>query len=127
MWARVNSIPGYLSVAPHQSHPPQPCSMPASVSWAAGDPTPNLKSNSTMTVALDGYIEALTAAKSTVEITPVKAVFESTIAILTLIRVKNIILFLFSHPLIRGTTRTRLQTTIRSWNWPNTVPKCATC
>ena len=101
--------------------------MPASESWAAGDPTPNLKSNSTMTVALDGYIEALTAAKSTVEITPVKAVFESTIAILTLIKVKNVILFLFSHPLIRGATRTRLQTTIRSWNWPNTVPERATC
>ena len=76
---------------------------PRMVGATALDP----EANSTMAVALNTEIKTLTAAKNTVEITPVKAAFESSITILTLVRVRVPILFLFLHPLISDLARTR--------------------
>jgi hypothetical protein len=49
---------------------------------------PNVESHSATTAALNADIETLTAAKGTLEIIPVKVVFESVIVILTLVRVR---------------------------------------
>ena len=75
--------------------------------WAAGDPPLNPESNSATTTVLNTNIETLTAAKNTVEITPVKGAFELAIAILTLVRVSIPVLSRFLHPFIGETTRTR--------------------
>ena len=48
----------------------------------------NIGSHSATTAALNAGIETLIAAKDTLEIIPAKAVFESVIAILTLVRVR---------------------------------------
>ena len=60
--------------------------------WPISDPIPNHESNSTTTAALDSYIKTLTTAKITVEILAVKATFESAIVILTLVRVRILVL-----------------------------------
>lgn len=80
--------------------------MPALIHWAVCDLTSNPKSDST-TAVLDDHIQTLTAAQSKTEIAPVKAVFESTIAILTLVRVMGSVLFLFLRPLNSVMLRTR--------------------
>ena len=104
---RVQLLIDYrLSSTPYHAHPMQPGTMPALVPWAVCDPAPNPKSDSTTTV-LDAHIQTLTAAQSKVEIAPVKAVFESTIAILTLVRVMGSVLFLFLHLLNSAMPRTR--------------------
>ena len=51
-------------------------------------PTPDPESNPAITTVLNTNIKALTAAKNTVGIIPAKATFESTIAILTIVRVR---------------------------------------
>ena len=66
--------------------------------WVAGDPIPNPKSNSATTAVLNTDIETLIVAKNTVEVTPVKAAFESTIAILTLVRMSAPVLPPFFLP-----------------------------
>ena len=62
-----------------------------------GDPSPNPESNSATIAVLSTEIETLTAAKNAIEITPAKAAFESTIAILTLVRVRISVLLPFLH------------------------------
>ena len=74
--------------------------------WAVGG-TPNPGSNSATTAVLNADIEALTAAKNTVEIAPAKAAFESTIVILTLVRVRASLLLSLFYLLIGDATRTR--------------------
>ena len=54
-------------------------------SRAVGGVTLDSESNSATATVLSAEIEILTAAKSTVEITPMKTAFESVIAILTLV------------------------------------------
>ena len=56
--------------------------------WAIGDTPPNVESRSTTTAILNSDIETLTALKNTTKATPVKAVFESVVVILTLVRVR---------------------------------------
>lgn len=73
---------------------------------AAGE-TPDIKSRSVTIAMLNVDIETLAAFRDTVEATPVKAVFESVIVILTLVRVGFLVLFQISYPLIGDTTRTR--------------------
>ena len=90
MWTCLNSMPNYLSSTPHQYHPPQLCIMFALEPRSVGL-TPNPELNSATTAVLSAEIEALTAAKSTVEITPVKATFESAITILALVRVRTLV------------------------------------
>ena len=94
-------------------------------SWAVGDIPPNVSNHSTTTSALNADIETLAAFKDVVETTPVKAVLESVIGILTLVRVSLLVLFPFLHPLIGGTTRTR-SGMIHLSDWPRTVSECAT-
>ena len=63
-------------------------------------------SHSVTTAVLNADIETLTAFKDTIEVAPVKAVFESIIVILTLVKVR-FLLFPLLHPLIGDTTRAR--------------------
>ena len=75
--------------------------------WAVGEIRPDVANYSTTTAVLNAGLETLTALKDTVGTTPMKAIFESTIIILTLVRVRLLVLFPFLHSLISGITRTR--------------------
>jgi len=88
-------------------HRPSPCIMSTLEPWAVDDTPPNSEYNTATTAMLNTDIETLTASKDTVKATPVKAVFESVIAILTLVRVRLLVPFSFSRLLIGDTTRTR--------------------
>jgi hypothetical protein len=68
---------------------------------------PNVESHSATTAAFDADIGTLTAAKDTLEIIPVKVVFESVIVILTLVRVRVLILLPCLYSLLDNTIRTR--------------------
>ena len=61
---------------------------------------------STITATLNTDIEALTALKDTLKATPAKPIFESIIVILTLVRVR-VLLLPFLHSLIGNAIRTR--------------------
>ena len=76
-------------------------------SRAVDDVSSNVVNQSATTAALNAEIETLAAFKSSVENTRVKAIFESAIVILTLVRVRLLVMFLFSNPPICDTTRTR--------------------
>jgi len=69
--------------------------------WAVGD-----NPHEATTAVLNADIETLTALKDTIESIPVKAVFESVIGILTLVRMRLLTPFPLSHPLIGDVTRT---------------------
>ena len=101
------AAPNYLSSTIHRPHPPQPPSMTTFEPQVVGDLSPDPESNSVTIAVLSTEIEILTVAKNAVEITPAKAAFESTIAILTLVRVRISVLLLFLHLLIGNRTRTR--------------------
>jgi len=73
---------------------------------AASDP-PVVGHRSMITTVLDSDIETIAAFKDSFETTLLKEVFESVIAILGLVRVRFLVLFLFSDRLIGDTTRTR--------------------
>jgi len=75
--------------------------------WAVGDISTNVTHHSTTTATLSAEIKVLTAFKSIVEFTPAKAIFESVIVVLTLVRVSFLVPFPFSYLLISGMTRTR--------------------
>ena len=100
--------------------------MAASEAWAVGD-TPDVEFHSVTTAMLSADIETIAAFKDTIQPTPVKAVFESVIGILTLVRVKSLVLFPFSRPLIGEANRTRWNMKIHSWNWSEPVSEHATC
>ena len=68
---------------------------------------PNVGSRSTTTAVLNADIETLTTARDTLEIIPVKAVFESVIVILTLVRVRDPVLSPCLCLLLDNTIRTR--------------------
>ena len=80
--------------------------MTTSEPWVVGD-APNIQSLSVTIAILNADIETFAAFNDTVEPTPVKAVFESVIVILTLVRVGFLVLFRISYSLIGDTTRTR--------------------
>ena len=77
------------------------------VTFKSSDVTSSPESDSAKVAVLDANIETLTAFRDMVEATPLKAIFESVILILTIVRVRLGFLFLFLHRLIGGTTRTR--------------------
>lgn len=95
--------PTALLLSPHR---PLPHIMTASEAWAVGDAYSDVRSRSTTTAVLKADIETLTAFKDMVEATPVKAVFESVIVILTLVRVRPPVLILCLHSPTCVTTRT---------------------
>jgi len=80
--------------------------MTAPKPWAVGDMPTDVAHRSTATTMQNSDGETLTAVKEIIESTPVKAVFESVIAILTLVQVRFIVLFRFLHLLIGDATRT---------------------
>ena len=94
--------------------------------WATGGSPPNIESRLATTTMLNADIETLIAFNDIVEVAPVKAVFESIIAILTLVKVR-FLLFPLLHPLIGDTARARYLRKIHSWNWPETASEYATC
>ena len=103
----MTPVPNYSTALPFPHHPPS-CIATTSGPRTAHDMPPNVGSHSTTTAALNADIETLTATKDTLETIPrVKAVFESVIGILALVRVRASVLFPFSHLLIGDATRTR--------------------
>jgi len=72
---------------------------------AVGDILTNVGHHET-TAVLNADIGTLAAFKDAVESAPVKAVFESIVGILILVRVRLLTPFPLSHPLIGDTTRT---------------------
>jgi len=75
--------------------------------WAVGDTPLDIEHQPAITAVLNAEIETLTNLKYTIESAPVKAVFEAVVVILTLVRVRLLVLFPFLHPLIYRATRTR--------------------
>ena len=74
---------------------------------AVGDIPTVAVHHATTTTVLNAETKTLTVLNATIVPEPVKAVFESVIVILTLVRVSvRIVLFLFLHQLI-GAARTR--------------------
>jgi len=69
----------------------------------AGDTHPDFDCQLATIVVLSANIEALTVFRDIVEATSVKAVFESVIAIITLVRVR--LLTLFPSPIYLSVTR----------------------
>ena len=67
----------------------------------------NAESHSVTTTVLNTNIATLTAFKGTLKASPVKAVFESVIVILTLVRVRVLVPFPFLHSSIDNMARTR--------------------
>ena len=80
-------------------HPPYRA-MTTPESWA-------VEHYSTTTAMLNTDIHSLTVLKDTVDAIPVRAMCESVITILALVRVRLLTLFPSSHPLIGETTRMR--------------------
>lgn len=72
---------------------------------AVSDIPPNIESHSATTALLNTDLETLIALENTTEAAPVKAVFETVIVVLTLVRVELFVLFQILHPLIKDTTR----------------------
>jgi len=75
--------------------------------WGADDIPSTIEHHPAMTAILNTDIETLTAFKDTLKANPVKPIFESIIAILTLVRVRLLVLFPFLHSLTGNTVRTR--------------------
>ena len=67
------------------------------IACESSDVTPNPESDSATTEVLNTKIKTLIAFKDVVEDTPLKAMFESVILILTIVRVRLLVLFLFLH------------------------------
>ena len=88
-------VPNYPTapVLPPASQHPTYCTMTTPDPWAVGDIQPDVANYSTTTSVLNTGIQTLTALKATVETTPMKVIFESAIIILTLVRVRVLILF----------------------------------
>ena len=97
--------PNYRSF-PSPSRRPLRCTMTTSEPWAGGDAPPHLSCNSATNAVLSAEIDSLTVLKDAIEATPVRAVIEPVIDILTLVRVRFLTLFPFFHPFISGMIRT---------------------
>ena len=74
---------------------------------AVGDIPTDVAHHAATTTVLNTEIKTLSALNATIVPKPLRAVFESVIVILTLVRVSLLILFLFLHQLIGGAARTR--------------------
>lgn len=72
--------------------------------WAIGGTSPNIEPHLATVAMLNANIETITTFKDIIEVAPVKAVFESIIVILTLVKVR-FLLFSLLHPLISDTIR----------------------
>ena len=83
-------------ISPPTSHRPPPSIMTTLEPWAVGGSPTNVEYHPATATMLNADIE----------VAPVKAVFESIIAILTLVKVR-FLLFPLLHPLIGDTTRAR--------------------
>jgi len=75
--------------------------------WGVDDVLSTIEHHSSTATILNTDIETLTVFKDTLKATPIKPIFESFIVILTLVRVRLLVLFLSLHPFIGNTVRTR--------------------
>ena len=91
----VGRVPNYSPHHPLALHPHRlpHCITTTFEPWAAADMPPNVGSHSATITALNVDIGIITAAKDTLEIVPVKVVFESVIGILAFVRVRVLVLF----------------------------------
>ena len=96
-------LPTVSSLVPHR--PPRSV-MTNPEPWAVDDTPTDVANHKAITAVLNADIETLTAFKDVVGSTPVKAVFESVIGILTLVRVRFLVLCSFSRQLIGSMTST---------------------
>ena len=80
--------------------------METSDPWAGRDTIPNIGCDPETTVTMSADIKSLATLKDTFEPAQVKGVFESVIAILTLVKVSFPVRFSLLDLLIGGTTRT---------------------
>lgn len=122
--SRVSPVPNYpthnyLSRLPSPPNRPPPGIMTTLEPQAVCDTLLDADHSATIAVLIAG-VESITALKDSVETTSVKAIFESVIVILTLVRVRMLVLLPFLRSLIDGTFRTKY-IKIRWWNWPKTV------
>ena len=104
----MNLVPNYptsyhLVLDPHR---PLPRVMITPEPPAVGDIPTDVAHHATTTIVLNAEIKTLTVLNATILHEPVKAVFESVIVILTLVRVSLLVLFLSLHQFI-GAARTR--------------------
>ena len=81
--------------------------------WAVSDTLPD-KHHSTAAAVLSAGLKPLTALKDTTEVTPVKKVFESAVVVLTLVKVKILVVFSFLRQLIDDSDRMKYRK-ICSW------------
>jgi len=81
--------------------------MATSEPWAIGDTRTNIEPHLSTVAVLNAGIETLTVTKNVVEISTVRVVFESVVAILTFVRVRVPDPPPSSYPLINGVIRTR--------------------
>ena len=96
-----------LTILPQSPPHPSPCTMATLEPWGVDDIPPTIEHHPSITTILNSDIETLTALKDTLEATHIKPIFESIIVILTLVRVRLLVLFPFLHSLISNTVRTR--------------------
>ena len=75
-------------------------------SWALGGALPGVGRSATVAV-LSADVESLTALKCSVEITSMKAIFESVIVILTIVMVRMLLLLPFLRSLVCDTVRAK--------------------
>ena len=78
------------------------------------DTLPDAEQRSTAIAVLSAGVTSLTSPKDTTEVTSVKAVFESVVAVLTLVKVRLFVVFSFSRPLIGDAVRMKCRK-IHSW------------
>ena len=90
----MSLVPNYPTDRYLAFDPPRPlhCVMTVLEPQVVVDVPPNVEGNSTTTAVLNADIRILTAFKDIVETAPGKGVFESAIVILTLIRVRLLVL-----------------------------------
>jgi len=74
--------------------------------WGADDTPSTIENHPAVTAILNTDIETFTAFKDTLKDTPVKAIFESIIVILTLVRVRLLVLFPSLRSIIDSAVRT---------------------
>ena len=107
MWAMCESRVRLLTFSPLPSSRPSLYTMTTLDSLVAGDTPSTVAHHPTITPMLNTDIETFAAFKDTLKAAPVRAIFESIIVILTLVRVGFLALFPLLHSLIGNMARAR--------------------
>jgi len=106
-WPRVTPVPYYQTLYQPSPTLTSPSTMATSEPWGVDGIPPTVEHHQAITTILNTDIETLTVLKGTLKATPIKPIFESVIAILTLVRVRLLAPFPLLHSLTGDTARTR--------------------